>query len=97
MDLMDLPAELLCQFIDLAVSEGYGGLYERSTVNLRLVNHFFDIQVPARNFSYRCSRVLVNPRYEAMLAFTTRYLLQRPHSALDRRANFACLVNYVVV
>lgn len=38
MDLMDLPAELLCQFIDLAVSEGYGGLYERSTVNLRLVN-----------------------------------------------------------
>lgn len=35
---MNLPSELLCQIIDLAVPEGYDGLYERSTVNLRLVN-----------------------------------------------------------
>lgn len=61
---------------------------------------FFDSQFlwvyAARNFSSQCWMASIRNHDEAMLAFTTRYFLQRPHPAPDPRANFACLVNYVV-
>lgn len=44
--------------------------------------------------SYRTR--LMDDQVESLVAFTTRYLLQRPRPALDPSRNFAYLANYVV-
>lgn len=59
MGLMDLPPELLCQIIDLAVPEHYfDGLYRRSVVNLRLVNRKYFQSFEWANHTNASARLL---------------------------------------
>lgn len=65
---------------------------------------FFDSQVlqiyAARDFlkqlSYSYTTIIKDDQVESVVAFTTRYLLQRPRPALDSSAKFPYLANYIV-
>ena len=49
-----------------------------------------------KQLSHSYTTIIKDGQVESVVAFTTRYLLQRPHPTLDSSANFAYLANYIV-